>query len=284
MLKNLLDNSGFNGLVKGRYGYHLYNKNDMYIGKSIGKYGEFSEGEATLFRQICQEGDIVLDVGANIGAHTLALSQFVGKTGRVYAFEPQPVVFQTLCANIALNSITNVNCYNVAVGERSGEVLMPDIDYSQQSNYGAVSADQFEIGQKISVHSLDAFLDVRRLKFIKIDVEGMEQDVINGARGLIHSFKPAIYLENDRRDKSKALIELMWGLDYDLYWHLPHIYSTDNFAGDNENLFEGVASCNMICLPAGIGHALTGFEKVTDSSNHPMAFLDNKQPSSATEF
>lgn len=274
MLKNLLDNDGFNGLVKGRYGYHLYNKNDIYIGKSVEKYGEFSEAEAMLFKQICKEGDVVLDVGANIGIHTLALSHFVGNTGRVYAFEPQPIVFQTLCANMALNSRINVNCYNMAVGERKGEVLMPDIDYSHRSNYGGVSADQFDIGQRIPVHALDAFLDVRRLKFIKIDVEGMEQDVINGARGLIHSFKPAIYLENDRRDKSKALIEIMWGLGYEMYWHKPPIYNPDNFAGDEENLFEGTVSCNMICLPQGVEHSLNGFDKVTDSSFHPLNHLD----------
>ena len=79
------DNNSFNRLIKARNGFLLYNKNDMYIGKSIEKYGEFSHLEAKLFEQICKDGDIVIEVGANIGAHTVYLSKLVGN-GFVIAY------------------------------------------------------------------------------------------------------------------------------------------------------------------------------------------------------
>ena len=70
----VLENS-FNKLIKARHGTILYNKNDIYIGKSIEKYGEFSYLEAKIFEQICKAGDVVIEVGANIGAHILSIFQ-----------------------------------------------------------------------------------------------------------------------------------------------------------------------------------------------------------------
>ena len=110
------DEQGFNALIKGKEGYIVYNKNDIYIGKAIEKYGEFSEHEIKLFDYLCHSGDIIIDIGANIGTHTLAFSRIVGDNGKVYAYEPQKIIFYTLCANVAINSITNIECKHQAVG------------------------------------------------------------------------------------------------------------------------------------------------------------------------
>ena len=71
-------NKQFNKLIKAKNGFCLYNINDQYIGHSIESYGEFSQLEAEIFNQICKQGDTVIEVGANIGAHTQVFSQLVG--------------------------------------------------------------------------------------------------------------------------------------------------------------------------------------------------------------
>ena len=119
---------GFNRLKRCRYGLMLYNPNDRFVGRALDLYGEFSEGEVQLFRQTVKPGQMVLDVGAHIGTHTLFFARAVGSRGAVIAFEPQRLLFQTLCANMALNSITNVICRNNGVGEDSGIIRVPALD------------------------------------------------------------------------------------------------------------------------------------------------------------
>ena len=98
----------FNILANTRLGPMLANRNDRYVGQSILSYGEFSEGEAQMFRQLVGAGDVVVEAGSNIGAHTVLISRLVGDGGAVIAYEPQRIVFQTLCANLALNQCVNV--------------------------------------------------------------------------------------------------------------------------------------------------------------------------------
>src|SRR3954469_8060635 len=96
---------GFNHLRDCRHGPMLFNINDKYIGRSLELYGEFSEPEITLLTSYLRPTDTVVEVGANVGAHTVPRAQAVSGGGEVVAFEPQRLIFQTLCANLALNSI-----------------------------------------------------------------------------------------------------------------------------------------------------------------------------------
>jgi FkbM family methyltransferase len=209
-------------------------------------------------------------VGANIGTHTLALAQLVGKSGRVHAFEPQRIVFQNLCSNMALNSIENVECHQAAACAEDGFVQIPDIRYDIGGNFGAMDIRQFKTGHKVRTVRLDDFLDIPRLKLLKIDVEGMEQEVIGGARNLIGQFKPVLYVENDRQGKSKYLIELIWSLNYKLFWHLPRLFNPANFARDPEDLYPGIVSVNMLGFHKSVTLNVTGFQEVLDSGFHPM--------------
>src|SRR5918993_5744771 len=108
-----------------RHGRMMYNVNDQYIGRSLDLYGEYSEGEVDLFRQILRQGDLALDVGANIGVHTVPMARLVGERGSVLAIEPQRLAYQTLCGNVALNGLLNVWCHNVAVGDTRGSLVVP---------------------------------------------------------------------------------------------------------------------------------------------------------------
>ena len=269
-LRNLLDGPGFNGLIRGRYGYLLYNKNDSYVGKSVEQYGEYGQFEAAVLEQICKQGDVAVEVGANIGTLTLALARAVGNAGRVYAFEPQRVVFQTLCANMALNSLTNVECFHAAVGAQAGHVLIPDIRYDMKANFGAVRADAFDNGAAVPKVTLDEFLHVNRLKLLKVDVEGMEREVLLGASKLIERFRPILYVENDRADKSPDLIRLIQSMRYRLFWHLPHLYNPQNFAGNQHNVFSrNLSSLNMLCVAEETRMDIRGLREVAGADDFP---------------
>lgn len=93
-------------------------------------------------------------------------------------------------------------------------------------------------GTTVNRQKLDNFLNkIDRLKLLKIDVEGMEILVIKGAKELIDKFRPIIYVENDRQEHSKELIELLWSLDYKMYWHLPKLYNKSNFFFVKKKIF-----------------------------------------------
>ena len=251
----------FNRLRNCRHGQMLYNVNDAYIGRSLDLYGEFSEGEADLFRQMTRPGHVAVEVGANIGAHTVLLARQVGPAGRVIAFEPQRVVFQTLCANVALNSLTNVDCQQQAVGEQAGTLLVPPLNYTQQNNFGGLALGGFADGEPVPVVTLDS-LNLPRLNVLKIDVEGMERAVIAGAVETLDRCRPILYVENDRADRSAELIQLLDSLEYNLYWHCPPLFNPHNFAGNSSNVFGQIISKNMVGVHRSVPQKLDGFEPV----------------------
>ena len=267
---HLLEFPGYNQLAVARDGYILYNGNDNYIGRSIEHYGEYSALEMKLFEQICRLGHIVIEVGANIGAHTIGLSRRVGADGRVLAFEPQRLPFQTLCANVALNSVQNVDCFWAAMGSESGFVNVPDVDPRKESNFGGITLMGAQCDRCVPCHTLDQYTMLTRVDFIKIDVEGMELDVLLGGKQLLAERKPVLYVENDRIEKSEALIRLIASFGYRLYWHLPPLFNPDNFYANSQNLFGGVVSANMLCLHRESKIATTGFHEINDFSFHPM--------------
>ncbi len=171
-------------LKQCRHGLLLFLREDMYIGRSLDLYGEFSELEAVLFAQIVRAGDVVLEVGANIGAHTVHLAQLVGPHGHVHAYEPQRVIFQLLCANVALNSLFNVYTHHAGVGGSPGELHVPHPNYAAVNNFGGLSLSHEKRGEPVPVVCLDT-LTLPSLKLLKVDVEGMEHEVLSGARHAI---------------------------------------------------------------------------------------------------
>ena len=108
--------------------------------------------------------------------------------------------------------------------------MIPDIDYAKENNFGGIELDQFSHGRKVPKVKLDDFLELDGLDFMKIDVEGMEQGVIEGATSLIERFKPILYVENDRVEKSEALLACIKDLGYTIYAHNPALFNPENFA------------------------------------------------------
>jgi FkbM family methyltransferase len=244
-----------------RYGEMLFNLHDMYVGRSLDLYGEFSEGEVDVFRQVVQPGQTVLDIGANIGCHSLFLARQVGPGGSVLAFEPQRLVFQMLCANLALNSIPNVFCYQAAAGTQPGQLLVPLADFYHENNLGGMGLGGHGFGEPVPVLTIDG-LNLPACHLIKIDVEGMEEQVLRGAVQTLSRFKPILYVENDREDKSASLIRYLATLDYAMYWHCPPLYNRDNYAGNPQNVFGSIVSKNMLCVHRSIPTKIAGIPEV----------------------
>jgi len=249
-----------------RYGWMLYNARDMFIGRSFDRYGEFSELECQAFARLIKPGQTVYDVGANIGAHTLAFARFVGETGLVAAFEPQRVVFQMLCANVALNGLSRVWTIWAACGRGLGQANVPSLDHRAINNVGGLSLVDSPDGESVPAMPLDE-VGTPACHFIKIDVEGMESEVIAGAEKTIAKWRPILYVENDRAEKSAALIEQIMALDYRLYWHLPRLFNSRNFFGEAENVFGTIVSVNMLCIPREVAVDISGKE-ITSPADH----------------
>ena len=277
----LLGDTGIHRLIQGRAGWFLYNRYDMYIGAALERYGEYGQIEADLLAQLLRPGDVVIEVGANIGSLTVGLAKAVGSGGRVIAFEPQRVVFQTLCANVALNSLTWVDTVQAAAGLRPGRVMIAQPDYAKPGNFGGVeviaprstAALLSGKAEPVMLLTLDEVFGGDHLRLIKVDVEGMEQDVLEGARRLLRDLRPMLYVENDRRDRSAALIRTIENFGYVCYWHLPFLYNPDNWFGEGENLYPGTVSVNMLCLPEEMPSNIQGLARADDPDFHPLAHL-----------
>lgn len=245
-----------------RYGRMIYNVLDQYVGQSLHQYGEFSQGEAIVFDQLVHAGDVVVEAGANIGAHTVHLAQLVGEQGRVYAFEPQRLVFQTLCGNLALNSLTNVFASQQALGNQPGTIKVPCLDVHVFQNWGGLSLVHSTQGEPVPVTTIDN-LQLTACRLIKVDVEGMEQQVLQGAQKTIASCRPYLYVEINMDDKiSKPLVDYMKSLGYRVYKHTPSLFNKDNYFHKQENTFIKqelddkkqpravvVSSFNALCVP-----------------------------------
>lgn len=256
-----LDPNGFNELQMCSDGPMVYNRHDKYVGRSLQVYGDFSIAEGELFRQLVRPGTVVVEVGANIGAHTVALSRMTGPEGKVHAFEPQRIVFQTLCANLALNQCTNVYAHQAGVGAESGSIVVPPTDPATENNFGGISLQTEGEGERVPLVTLDG-LGLRACHFLKVDVEGMEFGVLKGGEQLIYEYRPVMFVENDRDERSEALLQLIMDLGYVAYWHFAPLFHPGNFARVVENIFGTDSSLNLLCVPEEAKAKVEGMRRV----------------------
>lgn len=247
-----------NTIQRCRYGLMIYNRKDIYQGKSFENFGEYSEEEALLFKKFIKEGDSVFDIGANIGSFTVLFSRLAGKKGFVIALEPERHNFYTLCGNISINNLTNVHCFQYAIGENSGTINIPEINHEEIQNHGGIELkinEKVETGYTVSLTTIDLINIPLKTSFIKIDVEGMELDVLKGGKTKILKDKPYLYVENDRQEKSSKLIKFIKDeLNYKVYQHTPAFYNINNFYGCKEDVFikemgTTFVSFNVFCVP-----------------------------------
>lgn len=143
---------------------------------------------------------VVLDIGAQIGLMTKLFADLVGPHGNVYAFEPTPLTFRYLQMTIAINEVSDrVSANNVAISEKTETCLFNVSEFDIDASNSLMNTQGLRRTRAISVQtiSIDEFItnnQVKKVDFIKIDVEGAELKVLLGARATISMHKPAIQL------------------------------------------------------------------------------------------
>jgi FkbM family methyltransferase len=206
------------------------------VGFEILERGKFqaSEIDSTLTfldlrRKHRGDGVIAIDCGANVGTHTIEWANRMTGWGNVIAIEAQERIFYALAGNIAINNCFNAQAINAAVAEKDGSMTIPVPNYLMPASFGSLELKQREnpefIGQQINhggpgvatvrTLSLDS-LNLPRVDLIKIDVEGMELDVLQGAARCIEKNKPILLVEAIKVDQNQ-LRTVLEGFGYQIY-------------------------------------------------------------------
>lgn len=253
-----------------RFGPMMYNLNDSYIGRSLDLYGEYCVHEARLAIDLLRPGMTVVDVGANIGALTIPMAQAVGPAGRTVAIEAQRGIFHMLCGNVAMNDLANVRTILAAAGSRPGAISVPRVLLDRPNNLGALALVPGEHAamDRVDVITLDS-LALDACHFIKIDVEGMEREVLLGAADTIGRHRPILYVENDRKNNSEALLRHLFEAGYRVWWHTPPYYDANNFFGIAANVFPNTVAINVLCVPKERPMNVQGMTAVKDPKERP---------------
>src|SRR5262249_11490328 len=178
-------------------------------------------------------------------------ARLVGPAGHVTALEPQRLAYYCLCANVALNNLHHVVCHQAAAGATAGTLVVPDLDPEAELNFGGL--ELFALppcgpGQAVPGRLIDD-LRLPACHLLKIDVEGMERQVLAGAAQTIRRHRPILYVEDDRPDRSAELRAALDALGYVLYLHRPPYFNPDNFFHNPTNIFGDTVSLNLYGHP-----------------------------------
>jgi FkbM family methyltransferase len=248
-----IPNTPYNEVYETRHGKFCIQSADKFMGKGLRELGECGEDETQLLCSLVERGDTVIDCGANVGLRTIPLSKKVTNSGRVFAFEPERINFLNLCANIALNSCYSVYPFQMAVGKCDGETSIPHVDPWNCDNMGLIDlkkcAEEKRPGMVVPIIPLDAFN--LNPKLIKIDVEGMESEVLAGARQTIHQWRPYLFCECFDQPAAEKLAAVIVDFAYDGYIFESNLFSENNWRGVKVNEFECVSSPNILFVPYG---------------------------------
>jgi FkbM family methyltransferase len=249
----------YNNLTQTRYGALIYNRFDAVLGRSIELYGEYAEREITVLDQAVAAGMFVLDVGAYLGLHSLFLARKVGPAGRVLSFEPRRLMFQTLCGNMAINSLTNVHCWNAAVGAHMGEITVAPQDHQSISDLRTPKLSASGDGERVPLLTIDS-LQLPRCDFIRLSLPSMEEDVLAGAQTTLARFRPALYIHGGfTAAQEGGILRRLESAGYTMHWHEPELFNPGNFAANSENVFGRAAARNLLCLDNRATSELVGF-------------------------
>lgn len=209
-------------MIVNRHDYRMTDATNGYgVGYQLLNASSFDPEEVnfalavlSLRRQHHGDGVTAIDCGANIGVHTVDWSRHMHGWGYTHAFEAQERVFYALAGNLAINNCLNASAYHAAVGSECGQIKIPVADSLVPASFGSLEIKQHSrnefIGQAldyteaamqaVALTTIDS-QHLSRVDFIKIDVEGMEIEVLKGAAETIQRSKPAMMIEIIKSDR-----------------------------------------------------------------------------------
>ena len=243
-------------LQKCRHGTFMLLHRDL-ISECMKVYGEWAEKEVLLFAKLLKPGDTVIEVGANIGTHSVPLSRIIGAQGKILCIEPQQYIFQVLNANLAMNSVLNATTLSCIVSDDESTMRLSRNTYSEGGNAGA-----YEVIE--SVEPLDWFVPVRtidslveqfqlnQVAMLKVDVEGMESQVLSGARETIERDRPILFFESNPSSDGKLLPEARQTMEWlgtFGYKFTPYCnpgYNPENFRNNTNNYLGEQGDFNFV--------------------------------------
>lgn len=239
--------------VRSRYGDFKLIDTDSVISESLRLYGEWAQNEIDLLGYFIQPGAVVVDAGAFIGTHTRAFSALVGLSGKILSFEPRHEAYSVLVENANFASADNILALNMALGIADASVTVPPLPLAGTFNFGAANLESTGshngAGELINITSLDTF-ELDHLDFIKIDVEGMEIAVLNGAKETVGRCRPVIFAECNSLEASMPILKWAQEKHYQGYGVLSAAYNHHNFAGNAENIFGAAQETGLLLIPA----------------------------------
>ena len=238
-----------------RYGRMSFFSFDAPIGEALRLYGQWAQHEIAFLARFISPGATVVDAGANIGTHTLAFAALVGPRGKVCALEAQPQVYALLARNVSQNSLDNVMPVPAAVGAQAAVVSVPLITGNERRNVGAFSlvsgsgeTDLAAEHAEVPVVALDS-LGLDDVAVLKLDVEGMEHDVLLGAAATLRRSRPLVFSECNRLEAGWDLVRLLRAADYQAYYCRFPAFDPQNLCGNAENFFGVAEESSLLLVP-----------------------------------
>lgn len=236
--------------AKARYGEMNFLTTDNPIGVSIVEYGEWSEIEIDFHCRLVSDDSVILDIGANIGSHTLAYGQKAVK-GQVIFFEPQPIMFSLLSKSVKTAGLSNVTGHCAAVSDVIGTVYFEFPNYGEIGNFGMVkrsdSTEQQGVEDNVRMITVDS-LELDRCDFIKIDAEGGTTSILAGAANTIEKYSPMIATELLGIEDGWLIMQQLAqrSQNYRMYFYRFAAFNKNNYRKNHINRFGAAEECGML--------------------------------------
>ncbi|MBC5809637.1 MAG: FkbM family methyltransferase [Candidatus Eremiobacteraeota bacterium] len=238
------------------FGYRLWvSLDDLAIARPV-LVDAYELAEARFIEHTVREGDLAVDVGANLGFHALHMAKLVGPAGRVLAFEPLGYLGDALSASVAENGFSErVEVRREALSDCAEEAVLRHAP--RTANFGgahlarSATPEIFQTDERVPCVPLDDVLGERRCAFIKMDVEGAESRVVNGARRTLERDRPAILSElheTQLRAVSGCGANDLIAQLRELGYRCLHLRA-DGTPGDEIATFSSTVPTNVIFLP-----------------------------------